>query len=215
MKGIITHEESQAVTLAFRNKGHDFFSNDILSCSGGHPEFHYQGDAIEVLAGKINTIDFIGCHPVCQYLANSGVRWLASKKEKPGFVWSKKYQIYINNERFKKMKEAAEHFNQMLNCVKIIGKGYLENPIMHKYAIEIIQVKQTQVIQPWMFGHTSKKATCLWLFGLPKLEPSNIIPIEKRTDEIFRCAPGPNRASIRSKTFHGIAEAMANQWTEY
>lgn len=83
---------------------------------------------------------------------------------------------------------------------------------MHKYAMEIIKEKQTQVIQPWMFGHTSKKATCLWLIGLPKLNPTDVIELEHRTDEIHKCPPGPNRASIRSKTYQGIANAMAEQW---
>ena len=214
MKGMITHEESQTVTSSFIDKGHDFDSCDIIGTSGEYPNRHYQGDVFDVLSKKINSIDFLGCHPVCKYLSNSGVLWLTRKKPTNGFDWSEKYQIYINNDRFEKMKLAAEHFKKCLNCVKIVGKGYLENPIMHKYAMEIIGVKQSQVVQPWMFGDTAKKATCLWLVGLPNLEPTNIIPKEQRTDEIHKCPPGPNRAKIRSKTFKGLANAMAEQWTK-
>lgn len=213
MNGIISCEESQAITKEFRTRGHDMFSCDILPCSGGHPEWHYQEDIMHLLPRKLIGLDFLGGHPVCRYLANSGVRWLASKKMKEGFEWSEKYQIYINNDRFKKMELSALFFKSLLSCVKTVGKGYLENPIMHKYAMEIIQEKQTQVIQPWMFGDTAKKATCLWLVGLPKLTPTEIVPIEKRTDEIHKCPPGPNRESIRSKTFPGIAKAIASQYS--
>ena len=212
MKGIITHEESQTVTIAFRNKGYEFYSNDIKDCSGGHPEWHIKDSCFNVLCKNPLRYDFMGSHPVCQFLANSGVRWLASKKEKPGFEWSDKYQIYINPIRFKQMEDAALHFKSVLSWVETIGKGYVENPIMHKYAMEIIGVKPTQIIQPYQFGHTTTKATCLWLVGLPQLEPTEIIKKELRTDEIHKCPPGKERATIRSKTFPGIAKAMTDQW---
>jgi len=218
MNGIITHEESQVVTDAFRNKGNKFYSNDIIDCSGNHPEWHYQGDVFDVLEGKINRLDFLGCHPVCQYLSNSGVRWLASVKSRKGYEWSEKYQIHINWVRFKLMEEAAEHFGQMLNIVKIVGKGYVENPIMHKYATEIIGAEYTQIIQPYQFGHKEQKATCLWLVNLPELQDTNNVykemmklPYSERA-KVHYAPPGPERAKARSKTYKGVAEAMADQW---
>lgn len=211
--GIVGYEESQTVTIAFNAKGHNFKSCDIKPCSGGFPENHYHGcikKQFEITPPC--SFNFGGFHPVCKYLTNAGVRWLTSVTEKPGYVWSDEYQIYINPERWAKMVEAANEFKQCLEWLKQIGKGYVENPIMHKYAMEIVGIKPTQIIQPWMFGHTTKKATCLWIVGLPELKPTNIIAKELRTDEIHKCPPGPNRESIRSKTFPGIAKAMADQW---
>lgn len=215
MKGIITHEASQEVTKAFREKGLEFYSNDLIDCYGSNPEWHIKGDVFHVLCKNSIRFSFQGSHPVCRYLANSGVKHLTRKKITPGFVWSEKYQIYMNMDRYEKMKDAALHFKSILSWVETTGKGYVENPIMHKYAMEIIGVKPTQIIQPWMFGHTTSKATCLWIIGLPKLTPTDIISIEKRTFEIHLCPPGPNREKIRSKTFPGIAKAMAEQWSEF
>jgi len=215
MKGLIGFEKSHAVSGAFRSLGHKFNSNDILDCDNKLDVFfHYKDDFFHIMSrvGMITSLDFLGTHPVCTYLANSGVRWLASKTIKPGFEWSDKYQIYINQDRFIKMERSALMFKNCYNLVKTIGKGYVENPIMHKYAMEIIGINPTQIIQPWMFGHTTTKATCLWVVGLPELKPTDIIPKELRTHEIHLCPPGPERQNIRSKTFHGIAKAMAEQW---
>lgn len=213
MKILIGCEESQAVTKEFRRLGHEAYSCDLQPCSGGCPGWHIQDDILNALQATVGHLNFFGCHPVCTFLANSGVRWLASIKPKPGFEWSEKYQIFINPERFKEMEAAAIFFKTMLQYVKAVGKGYLENPIMHKYAMEIIGESPTQIIQPWQFGHTTTKATCLWLVGLPKLIPTEIILKEKRTQDIWLCSPGPERQKIRSKTFPGIAKAMAEQWT--
>lgn len=214
MEEVIGYEESQEVTIAFRNKGYKFYSCDIVECSGGHPEWHIQDDIHNVRSFGGGQ-KFVGLHPVCKKLTNSGVRWLTSVTLKDGYVWSEKYQIYINTVRWGEMVEAANEFKWCLDWVNECGRGYVENPIMHKYAMEIIGVKPTQIIQPWMFGHTAKKATCLWIVGLPKLIPTNIIAKELRTDEIHKCPPGPNREKIRSKTFSGIAKAMADQWANY
>lgn len=157
MKGLIVCEESQTVTLSFRERGHKFYSNDIQSCSGGYPEYHLLMDCFEAI--DFIPFDFLGCHPPCTYLSNSGVRWLTSKKPKDGYEWSDKYQIYINPERGKLMVDGAKFFKRLLQEVKRVGKGYLENPIMHKYALEIIGIKPSQIIQPYQFGHTEKKAT--------------------------------------------------------
>lgn len=213
--GLIGCEESQAVTMAFREKGFRFYSLDLKDCSGGHPEYHKKDDLFHHLSKYIANYDFLGIHPVCRYMANSGVRWLTSKKLKPGFEWSEKYQIYMNWERYEKMKTAAIFLKSALSCVETVGLGYIEQPILHKYAIEIIGKKPTQIIQPWMFGHTTKKGTSLWLINLPKLKPTKIIPKEERTDEIHKCPPSSERETIRSKTFPGIAKAMAEQWSNF
>jgi len=209
MIGLIACEESQEVTKAFREREHEFYSNDLIESSGGHKEWHYQMDCFEAI-GRMGHFDFLGMHPVCRLLANSGVRWLASVNPKKGFEWSIEYQIYINWDRYAEMKEAALFFIKCLEAVKNIGKGYIENPVMHKYAMEIIGVRQSQVIQPWQHGHGEKKATCLWLVNLPLLQPSDIV--EGREQRIWKMPPSKDRAKLRSKTYPRIAKAMAEQW---
>jgi hypothetical protein len=212
-KGIIGCEESQAVTLAFRERGFNFFSNDIKDCSGGRPEYHIKDDFFHHVPVRIHTINFLGVHPVCKFMAYSGVLHLSRKKPTPGFEWSEKYQRYINWERYKNMEKAAIFLKSALACVKSVGVGYIEQPVLHKYAMEIIGERPTQIIHPWQFGHTTKKRTYLWVVGLPKLVPTDIIPLEKRTDEIHtKMGNVPERAVFRSKTFPGIAKAMAQQW---
>lgn len=190
-KILIACEESQEVCKAFRELGHEAYSCDILECSGGHPEWHIKGDVLDI----INQYwDLIIAHPPCTYLCNSGVTWL-----------------HRQEGRWEKMREGAEFFKKLLNnkC-KLIA---VENPIMHKYAVEIIGRRQDQLIQPWMFGHGETKATCFWLKGLPKLEPTNIV--EGREQRLHRLPPSKDRAKIRSKTFPGIAKAMAEQWGKF
>lgn len=204
-KVLIACEESQEVCKAFRELGHEAFSCDILECSGGHPEWHIQGDVLEIIncdyvitmtddVCRIGKWDLIIAHPPCTYLCNSGVCWLHKDKS-----------------RWDKMRDGAEFFKKLLNnkC-KLIA---IENPIMHKYAVEIIGRRQNQLIQPWMFGHGETKATCLWLKGLPKLKPTNIV--EGREQKLHRLPPSKDRAKFRSKTFPGIAKAMAEQWGKY
>jgi hypothetical protein len=130
-------------------------------------------------------------HPPCTRLANSGVRWLAERD-----LWQD-------------MREAAEFFKMLMDYP--IAKKALENPIPHKYSLEIIGRKYDQIIQPWMFGCGESKATCLWLDGLPKLQPTNIV--SGREQRIWRMAPGPDRQRERSVTYPGIARAMAEQWS--
>lgn len=222
MNGLITHEESQAVTKAFRELGHNFYSNDLKQCSGGHPEWHVKGDCFYVLREflGLGRLQFVGMHPVCRYLANSGVRWLASKKPREGYVWSETYQIYINPKRYELMRSAALDFVKCLEWVDRVGIGYVENPIMHKYARQIIGVEPTQIIQPWMHGHTESKATCLWLLGIDRLEETNNVYEQmerlpkKETDKTHYASPGPEREKIRSKTYPGIAKALAEQFSK-
>lgn len=192
MRVLIACEESQIVCKAFRAKGHEAYSCDIQECSGGHPEWHIQGDAIaEAYSGKYDMM--IG-HPPCTYLSNSGVRWLMIQKGK-----------VTNMERWQDLLWSSRFFKDFLNAP--IKKIAIENPIPHKYAA---LPKYNQIIQPWQFGHGETKATCLWLKGLPLLTPTNIV--NGREQRIWKMAPGPERQKLRSKTFPGIAEAFADQW---
>lgn len=211
MRILIGCEESQTVTKAFRALGHEAYSCDIQDCSGGHPEWHLKGD-INNFKKYILYCDFFGCHPVCTYLANSGVRWLISETPKIGFVYNHNLKKYINPDRWHKMVEAALFFKEMYRLLSIVGKGYLENPVMHKYAIDIIGVKHNQIVHPYHFGHTTSKKTCLWIVGLPLLKHTHSIHKSKRTYEIHKMKPSADRGKLRSKTFPGISLAMANQW---
>jgi hypothetical protein len=108
------------------------------------------------------------------------------------------------------MREGAEFFKRLLNCdIPMIA---VENPVPHRYALEIIGRKYDQTIQPWQFGHTTSKRTCLWLKNLPPLTPTDILPKDQHTHDIHLASPGKDRAKIRSRFFEGIAEAMADQW---
>lgn len=203
MKGKILCEESQAVTIEFLKKGHIFNSVDLQESSGGYPLFHIQGDA---LLNIENDDEFLGGHPSCQFLTNSGVRWLFNKDGSK------------NIKRWIELEKSMIFFNSLKSRIK---KGYLENPIPHKYArdgfysvlsgnwVEGIG-KYDQLIQPWQFGHGESKATCLWLINLPKLIPTRIV--KGRNQRIWKLPPGPERSKLRSKTFLGIAQAMAAQW---
>jgi hypothetical protein len=193
MKILVACEESQVVCIAFREKGHEAYSCDILDCSGGHPEWHIKDDVLKHLNDGWNLVI---AHPPCTYLANSGVRWLY----KPG--------LGFEGERYLNMCRAAWFFRKFVKYA-ITGKRIvIENPIPHKYAK---LPPYHQIIQPWMFGHGETKQTCLWLYGLPNLIPTNIV--EGREQKIWRMPPSPERAKLRSKTFPGIANAMADQWS--
>jgi len=203
-------EESQTITKAFDKLGHIANSCDIQDCSGDRPDLHIKDSIFHVLHKPPYSFGldlFIG-NPPCTFIANSGVRWLISTKDKDGFKWDGKLGLFVNKYRWEQMEDGALFFRSLLhtNCDKIC----LENPIIHKYALKIIGVKQSQIIQPWQFGHGETKATCLWLKGLPKLTPSNIV--DGREQKIWKMPPSPERAKLRSKTFTGIAEAMATQW---
>jgi hypothetical protein len=185
MRVLVACEESQAVTKELRRLGHEAYSCDIQPCSGGHPEWHLQVDALELLKLKW---DMIIAHPPCTHLCSSGARWFTEGK-KP---WSLQ-------------EEAAEFFMKFANadCPRIA----IENPIG---VMSTKFRKPDQIIQPWQFGHGETKATCLWLKGLSKLVPTEIVG--GREHRIHRMPPGPERAKLRSKTFPGIARAMALQW---
>ena len=195
MKILIACEYSGTVRDAFRRKGHDAMSCDLLPTDAPGP--HYQGSVLDILE---NGWDLMVAHPPCTYMTNSGVTWL-----------------HKDPNRWALLDEAAKFFCQLLNApIPRIG---IENPIMHKHAKERIgNIKQTQVIQPWMFGHTEQKATCLWLKGLPALTPTNNVKEEmlklpaRERQRLHYLPPSANRWKLRSTTYKGIAEAIAEQW---
>lgn len=184
MKILVACEESQAVTIELRRLGHEAYSCDIEPCSGGHPEWHLQVDALELLKMKW---DMILAFPPCTHLAVSGARYFEQKR-KDG-----------------RQQAAIDFFMQFANadCSKIA----IENPvgIMSTY-----YRKPDQIIQPWQFGHGETKRTCLWLKGLLPLVPTNIV--DGREQRIWKMPPSADRAKNRAKTFPGIAKAMAEQW---
>ena len=217
MKVLIACEESQAVCKAFREKGHEAYSCDIIECSGGHPEWHILGDVLDVLSpttkfdwndtiefetmdGKYHVIegkwDMIIAHPPCTYLSNAGARFLYPKG-------------VLNEDRLRLGLEAKEFFMALYNadCEKIC----VENPTPSRvYELP----KYTQVIQPYQFGHPVQKRTCLWLKGLAPLQPTDIVE-ERQSSKIpgnWFNKGGKERQKNRAKTFPGIAKAMADQW---
>ncbi len=183
MRVLIACEESQEVCKAFRAKGHEAYSCDILPCSGGHPEWHIQDDVLKHLN---DGWDLMIAHPSCTRLCNSGVRWLNEKN-----LWDD-------------LSKAVNFFNDLKDAP--IPKICIENPIPHKYAVQNIG-KYNQLIQPYQFGHGETKATCLWLNNLPELKPTNIV--EGREARIHKMPPSKDRAKLRSRTYPGIAKAMA------
>jgi site-specific DNA-cytosine methylase len=211
MKILIACEESQAVTKEFRALGHDAYSCDILPCSGGHPEWHLQGDVFKYIN---QGWDLMIAHPPCTYLSVSGARHLYNKDKTP------------NIERYKNQAEALDFVKKLME--DNIEKIAIENPIS---VISSHIRKPDQIIQPYMFGDSASKSTCLWLKGLPKLKPTNIVDkgefmewVDKKTNKVKRQAlwyyqalqqakTPQERRTLRSKTFKGIAEAMANQWS--
>lgn len=208
MKVLIACEESQRVCKAFREKGHEAYSCDIIECSGGHPEWHIMWDATAIVNGncsfltsdgelhRIGKWDLIIAHPPCTYLSNAGARFLYPKG-------------VLNEERLQKGLEAKKFFMSLYNadCDKIC----VENPVPSR-AFELPQY--TQTVQPYEHGHNVQKKTCLWLKGLPHLKPTRIVN-ERQSTKIagnWFNKGGKDRQKNRAKTFPGIARAMAEQW---
>lgn len=201
---LIACEESQAVCIAFRERGFDAYSCDLQDCSGGHPEWHIKGDVLNVIN---DDWDMMIGHPTCTFLTNSGVCWL----------WDKSGNK--NSQRWSSLYDGATFFKKLLESdIQFIA---IENPIPHKYAVELIGRKYDQCIQPYQFGHPESKATCFWLKGLPKLTETNNVKDEwkalpkNQAQKLHYLPPGPDRAKLRSKTFQGIAAAMAEQWGDH
>lgn len=194
MKVLIACEFSGIVRDAFVAKGHDAWSCDLLLTE--RPGNHIQADFRSVIQ---DTWDMVSYHYECRVMANSGVRWL-----------------YEKIGRWEELDEAAEIFNITIRDTRL---GWSENPIQHKHTKERIDREQDQTIQPWYFGEPYFKATCLWLRSLPKLKATDrLVPPKQGTEEykkwsmVHRAPPGKDRWKIRSRTFQGIAKAMADQW---
>jgi len=184
MRILVACEESQRVTIELRRRGHEAFSCDLLPCSGGKPEWHIQDDVLQVM---LQGWDMMLAFPPCTHLASSGARWF-EQKQKDG-----------------RQQAAIDFFMALVNAP--IDKIAIENPVG---IMSTHYRKPDQIIQPWQFGHGETKATCLWLKNLDKLKPTEIVA--GREQRIWKMPPGPNRAKERSKTYAGIANAMAKQW---
>ena len=195
MRVLVACEESQAVTKELRKLGHEAFSCDILPCSGGYPKWHLQQDVFEVIN---DNWDMMIAFPPCTHLSVSGARWFKEK---------------IADGR---QKQGIDFFMSLINAP--IERIAVENPVSimsTKYR------KPDQIINPFMFGDSVQKKTCLWLKNMPLLIPTNIVDPKyivgkrdgKKYSEIHYMSPGKERSKLRSKTFPGIAKAMAEQWT--
>lgn len=198
MRVLVACEFSGIVREAFRKRGHDAMSCDLLPTEQEGP--HYQGNVLEILG---EGWDLMIAHPPCTYLTNAGVRHLHDHvSSRNGAKASVSGSV-----RWVALFEAAEFFNALQHAN--IPRIAVENPIPHKYAKALIG-PYTQTIHPWQFGHGETKPTCLWLKGLPNLIPTNVV--EGREARVHRMSPGPDRWKERSRTYQGIADAMAAQW---
>jgi|TARA_Y100000289_G_scaffold16562_1_gene15696 hypothetical protein len=194
LKVLVACEYSGTVRDSFSNLGHDAWSCDLLETDV--PGNHYKGNVIDIIN---DGWDLMIAHPPCTYLTNSGV-----------------CHLHKDPRRWIDLFDAADFFKSLLNAN--IPKIAIENPIMHKYGKKLIGVNQSQVIQPWMFGHTEQKATCLWLKNLPLLNETNnvkdkmMLLSKKERQRLYHLPSSKDRWKIRSITFKGIANAMAEQW---
>lgn len=208
MRVLVACEYSGVVREAFRARGQEAWSCDLLPAEDGS-EYHLQMDVNMVLNYPQRVLghrqalcrpdawDLLIAHPPCTYLCNSGVRWLyGGKGTTPDPV------------RWQAMEDAAHLFSVLLTAR--VPRIAVENPIMHRHARALIGAAPTQIIHPWQFGHGESKATCLWLRGLLPLTPTKVV--EGRKGRVHHESPGPDRWKRRSRTYEGIAAAMAAQW---
>jgi hypothetical protein len=230
---LVACEESQAVTKELRNLGHNAYSCDLLKCSGGKPQWHFNMDVFKVIKnkggvlqnGKSVTIkgdwDMMIAHPPCTFLAVSGAKWYYDPADKDKPVEERKPHPRFPN-RVKEREEAVIFFKRLWN-VKI-PKIAIENPVG---IMSTRLCKPTQIVQPWMFGDEATKTTCLWLKGLPLLtETDKVDKGERRffksgksqpmwySNALTNAKSSEERRTLRSKTFLGMAKAMAEQWTK-
>ena len=202
---LVACEESQAVTKELRKLGHEAFSCDLLPCSGGHPEWHFQEDIFKVID---KGWDIMIAHPPCTYLAVSGARWM--------------YHPDDNQLPFNERRPHPKHPNRRKQQADALD--FVQSVISSKIR------KPDQIVHPWMFGDKASKSTCLWLKNLPELVPTDIVDkgefvefiskkgVKKKQpkwyfDALKNAKSSAERSTLRSKTFKGLAQAMANQWT--
>ena len=195
MKVLVACEYSGTVRDAFIAAGHEAMSCDLLPTDKPGP--HHTGDVFDL---PLHKFDLLIGHPPCTYLSNSGV-----------------CHLHKDAKRWPKMFEAAAFFKRILNAP--VERIAIENPVMHGYAKTLIGgVKQSQTVQPWWFGHTEQKATCLWLKGLPLLTPTNNVKAQmmalpdNQRQRLHYLPPSKDRWKLRSTTYAGLAAAMAEQW---
>ena len=194
MRVLVACEYSGTVRDAFIKRGHDAMSCDLLPTDKTGP--HYEGDVRDIIN---DGWDLMIAHPECTFLTNSGVCWL-----------------HKDTARWPKLFDGAAFFKVLLNTN--IPKICVENPIQHKYARQLIGEKYSQIVQPYMFGHAERKATCLWLKGLEPLVGTDDVKAEmealpkREAQRLHYLPPSPDRWKIRSTTYQGIADAMAEQW---
>ncbi len=230
---LVACEESQAVCKAFRELGHNAYSCDLLPCSGGHPEWHFNCDCFEIIGNKggvlqngetvyVEKWDLIIYHPPCTYLASSGSQWLSHPDDKHLPLEERRpHPLYPN--RRKDMDDSIK-FVKALSDINI-NYIAIENPVG---LLSSRWRKPDQIIQPWMFGDEATKTTCLWLKNLPQLIPTNIVGKGERemftsgkshpkwyADALRNAKTPEERRTLRSKTFPGIAQVMATQWSQY
>lgn len=207
MRVLVGCETSGRVREAFRARGHDAWSCDLLPADDGS-EYHLQMDVRDAIGNmgvqftshsNPNHWDLAVFHPPCTRLCNSGVRWLTTPP--PGKT---------KEQMWEELREGADLFAACLHAP--IPRVAVENPVMHRHAKERIRgyVEFTQSVQPWQFGHGEVKRTCLWLRNLPPLVPTHIV--EGREARIHKASPGADRWKLRSETYQGITDAMADQW---
>jgi hypothetical protein len=232
MKILVACEESQAITKELRLLGHEAYSCDLLECSGGHPEWHFNMDVFKVIDKKGGTLqngdkvklkgnwDMMIAHPPCTFLAVSGARWYYHPDDRDMPISLRRPHPRFPN-RANDRNEAIEFFIKL--CEAPIDKIAVENPVG---IISSHYRKPNQTVHPWMFGDEASKATCLWLKNLPLLEPTNIVGKGERvvlssgkslpkwySDALTQSKSAAERRTMRSKTFEGMAKAMAEQWT--
>ena len=216
-KILVACEESQAITTRLRALGHEAYSCDLLPCSGGHPEWHIQDDVLKHLD---EGWDMMIAHPPCTFLASSGVQWLSHPDDKHlPFEERRPHPKYPN--RRKDMEESVEFVKALYNAP--IPKVAIENPIG---LLSTKWKKPNQIVQPWMFGDEATKSTCFWLKDLPELKATNVVGKGEKVvyksgkshpkwyaDAMRYAKTKEERQLIRSKTFPGMADAIAEQWT--
>ena len=188
MKVLVACEYSGRVRQAFRSRGIDAVSCDLLPSEDNSPH-HIQGDVRALLC---QPWAMVIAHPPCTYLANSGVRWRVDRQE------------------WEQVADGAQFFLACLNANASFVA--VENPVMHKYAREIVGRKANFSVQPWQFGDPAKKRTCFWTNGLPPLTPTSNLTAADAKPDCHYASPGPDRWKERSRTYPGIASAIADQW---
>lgn len=228
---LVACEESQAITKELRKLGHNAYSCDLLECSGGKPEWHFNMDVFKVIKNKGGKLqnggyakvpkwDMMIAHPPCTYLAVSGARWYYHPEDK-GKPIEKRRPHPNYPTRLKDRDEAVAFVRKLWDCG--IEKIAIENPIG---VLSSKMERPAQIIHPYMFGDSASKATCLWLKGLPLVKPTKMVDKGERitfksgksqpkwySDAFVKAKSPEERRTMRSKTFPGMAKAMAKQWT--